>query len=302
VPPPEGGDPPVRNLILRRPRRNTVLATLVGVFVVLAAVDAVAVSLGKDTAARLVSLDAETTIGTWWASAQLMALAVLFAIVGVREEKEGRTAAVVALRLSAVVAVFLSVDETAGIHELLAKRFGRGPLPVIGDGFDTWFVIYSVVAVIVLVVSIPGILSLLRTDRIALAWLGVGAALLVLGGVVVDHLHHPATPTVWDVIFEESFEYIGVAVMIWAAYRMIEGLTLEAPDRADRLGSVQRGDAELVALGIGEDGPVEARDLVILHPRPAEFLDPRHERLRILMGEVEVEAVLDDLVLGNLLE
>jgi len=199
------------------------------VFVALAAIDAMAVSLGRDPAARIVSLDAETTIGTWWASAQLTALAVLLAILGLREARAGRRAAVLALRLAAAVALFVSIDETAGIHELLSRRFGRGPLPVIGDGFDTWLIVYSIVGVVVLGLSIPGIVSLLRTDRVDVSWIGLGAACLVVGGVVVDHVRHVRVPTVWDVIFEESFEYIGVAIMIWAAYRMCHQLTIEAP-------------------------------------------------------------------------
>ena len=33
----------------------------------------------------------------------------------------------------------------------------------------------------------------------------------------------------WDVVFEESFEFVGVAVMIWASYRMLAGMTISSP-------------------------------------------------------------------------
>jgi hypothetical protein len=32
----------------------------------------------------------------------------------------------------------------------------------------------------------------------------------------------------WDVVFEESFELVGVAGMIWAAYRMLSGMTISS--------------------------------------------------------------------------
>jgi hypothetical protein len=61
------------------------------------------------------------------------------------------------------------------------------------------------------------------------SWLGFGAVLVLFGGVFVEQVRRVVDPGVWDVVFEESFEFIGVAVMIWAAYRMLSTMMIASP-------------------------------------------------------------------------
>lgn len=225
----ENQSPSSPTIILRRPSSWTVLAVLIGIFVTLAALDVLAVALGKNTAASLLSLDAEVTIGTWWAGVQLVALAGLLFVLSLREADVGDEASVRALRLGVLVATYLSIDEVAGVHELLSVRLGREPIPLLGRDLDRWLVLYTVVALIVIILAAPGLVRLWRANRVDWSWLGLGAALVLLGGVIVDQVRRVIDPGVWDVIFEESFEFIGVAVMIWAAYRMLSTISISSP-------------------------------------------------------------------------
>lgn len=215
-------------ITLKRPPAIAVLVFCVGVFVVLATLDVIGVASGKDSA-RIVSLDAEVTIGTWWASAQLLALAGLLFLVGRREQHFGRSSGRLAVWLGCAVAVMLSIDETAGVHELIAGKFEERGIAFIGDGSDTWLFLYGLILLIALVFAVPGIISLWRTDRGDLVRLLIGAILLVIGGAVLGGVRVIHDPGVWDVVFEESFEFIGVAIMVWGAYRMLSSTRLEVP-------------------------------------------------------------------------
>jgi len=214
---------------MQRPRPRTVLVVLIGIFVTLAALDVLAVSFGKNTAASLLSLDSEVTIGTWWAGVQLVGLAGLLLVLSIKESSVGHPLSVRALRLGVLVALYLSIDEVAGIHELLSVRLGREPIPLLGRDLDRWLVLYTVVAVIVIVLASAGLVRLWRADRVNMSWLGFGAVLVLFGGVLVEQVRGVVEPGVWDVVFEESFEFVGVAVMIWASYRMLAGMTISSP-------------------------------------------------------------------------
>lgn len=214
---------------MQRPRPRTVLVVLIGTFVTLAVLDVLAVSFGKNTAASLLSLDAEVTIGTWLAGVQLFVLAGLLFVLSIKESSGGHPLSVRALRLGVLVALYLSIDEVAGIHELLSVRLGREPIPFLGRDLDRWLVLYTVVAVIVIVLAYPGLVRLWRTDRLDMSWLGFGGVLVLFGGVLVEQVRGGIDPGVWDVVFEESFEFVGVAVMIWATYRMLAGTAISSP-------------------------------------------------------------------------
>lgn len=61
-------------------------------------------------------------------------------------------------------------------------------------------------------------------------------------------------------------------------------------------------DAELIAFGICKNGPMETGYVVIGEPRTSELLDLGDQRFRVLVVEVEMQAILCGLVLGYLLE
>ncbi|GMQ97883.1 MAG: hypothetical protein BMS9Abin17_0386 [Acidimicrobiia bacterium] len=207
------------SMVLRRPSPRTVLAALSGVFGVLLVLDVLGQISGLESA-KIINLDGEITVGTWWASIQLALASVVLLFVARRDSLLGRRAAVRALLLGAAATMYFSIDETAGVHELLSKTLGDRNVPGFNNGSGVWLFLYTGSAILVLTLAIPGIASLLKTDMADAIRFAVGAGMLVFGGVIVE-ISGFYRETHIEVIIEETFEFLGVAVMIWAAYRML---------------------------------------------------------------------------------
>jgi len=196
-----------------------VLGVLAGVFGVLLVLDVFGQLSGLDSA-KIINLDGEITVGTWWASAQLALVSVVLVFVARRDSLLGRRASARALLLAAATTMYFSIDETAGIHELLSRTLGDKSFPSFNAGRGVWVFLYAGAAIVVIALALPGILSLLKTDRANSIRFAVGAAMLVFGGVIVEISGYYRESHI-EVIIEESFEFLGVAVMVWAAYRML---------------------------------------------------------------------------------
>jgi len=210
---------PGASLEFKRPTPRTVLGSLAGIFGVLLLLDVIGQLSGRQSAS-FVSLDSEMAIGTWWASTQLALVAVTLVLVARRESHLERRASTRALLLGAVVALYLSIDETASFHDLLAQvlddRFPHG----LGSVRGMWVIIYAIAAAIVLALAAPGIVSLVETDRADAIRFAVGLGMLMFGGVGIAIIGVLKDPYV-EAIVGETFEFLGVAVMLWAAYRML---------------------------------------------------------------------------------
>jgi len=196
-----------------------VLGVLGSVFGVLLVLDVLGQLSGLESA-KIINLDGEITVGTWWASVQLALASVALLFVARKDSLLGRRASVRALLLGAATTMYFSIDETAGIHELLTGTLSDKNVPGFNNGRGVWLFLYAGAAIVVLVFAVPGILSLLRTDRADSIRFAVGVGMLVFGGVIVEISGYYAESH-FEVIVEESFEFLGVAVMIWAAYRML---------------------------------------------------------------------------------
>lgn len=207
------------SMVIRRPSPKAVLGALAGVFGVLLVLDVFGQLSGRESA-RIIDLDGEIALGTWWASIQLALASVVLLFVARRDSLLERGASVRALLLAAAATMYFSIDETASIHDILSDILDGRNVPGLGDGGRGWIVLYAGAAIFVLALAVPGISSLFRTDRADSIRFAVGAAMLVFGGVIIDIAGYTSSSHL-DVITEESFEFLGVAVMVWAAYRML---------------------------------------------------------------------------------
>lgn len=207
-------------LTLRRPSSRMLLSVLVAVLIVLAMLDVVAWNSSVETGNRF-SLDAETALPTWWASVQLLLLALVFGLAALRERRSGRHAAARTLVIGAVIAAFFSLDETAAIHEGITKvLIDKNLLPSFTGGHGIWIFVYGFIAIIVLVVTLTGVSSLLRTDRTNTLLVALGAATFVFGGVALEVVGY-SIPSHTEVVVEEVLEFLGIAIMVWGTYRML---------------------------------------------------------------------------------
>jgi hypothetical protein len=176
---------------------------------------------------RLLDLNGEANLPTWFSSMQWAAAAGLLAFVFLRRH-ERRAAAVFATLGVSLLFLLLSVDEVAQIHEKLSigisGKLGAGQgrfkgmwLPALG---------LPVLAVLGLLAvqmksmfdAAPGSLRAFTTGLVVF---GVGAF-----GIepVLNLLNQRSGPSL--VLFEETLEMVGVTFLVWASFAVAasEGL------------------------------------------------------------------------------
>jgi len=215
-------------LVIRRPSPRALLGTLVVVLVVLVLLDLAAWASGRASLERF-SLDGEITVATWWASVQLLLLAVLFGFVGLSEARLGRGKAAWTLTVGAFVAVYFSIDETAAFHETItATLTARDTFPTFSGGIGAWTLAYTIAALGLLAVTFPGIRSLVSTHRTDTLLVALGGVIFVIGGLVVEMFSYLPTGH-GAVVVEEILEFFGIAVMVWATYRMLGNREIRLP-------------------------------------------------------------------------
>lgn len=214
--------------VIGRPSPRALLTFLVVITGGLILLDFAAWMSGRQVGERL-SLDGEITVATWWASAQLLLLAALFVVVALCESRLGRRKAAWTLNVGAFVAVYFSIDETAAFHETITTTFSaRGLLPTFAGGHGIWILVYAVVALVILAIAFPGILSLLSSHRTDTLLVALGGAVFVTGGVFVEAVGYVMESHV-EVVIEETLEFIGIAIMAWATYRMLGNREVRLP-------------------------------------------------------------------------
>jgi hypothetical protein len=194
-----------------------------------------------DPIVRLVHLDREGNLPTWFSTGQLILLGLSFFFISilVSGRRHGRWMVQIWL-ICGVGAFFLSADEAAGLHEalsfLLMKVFDGAPpdscLYALGD-FPSyyWLLVYGPVGVLVGVFLIRWFWRELGPAR-GMAILGL--CLFFLGAVVLDYLegrygdleHEPMALSLFGIahrldvfLVEEMMEMAGVTLLIAAMLR-----------------------------------------------------------------------------------
>ncbi|MCL1594353.1 MAG: hypothetical protein M3132_08390, partial [Actinomycetia bacterium] len=191
-----------------------------GIIVFLVVLDAVARMSGFGSFDRF-SLDFERSIANWWAAIQLALLAVTLTVAAVIEREAGRARAAWTLMVGALAALAFSIDEIATLHEELESLGNaRNVIPEALGGSSGWVFVYAVGALVIIGLTVPGIPNLLATHRTEALLIAFGATIFFLGGAVVEPLGS-SLPKYAEVVIEESSELIGVAIMVWATYRLI---------------------------------------------------------------------------------
>ena len=175
-------------------------------------------------------LDAESTVASWWSSAQLLLAAVTLGFVALRNAAVSPAA--LPLALLALLVLAMSADETAAVHEWVGKLLDS----MLGDRTETafhhsglWFAVigipFAVVVVLILrrlagfLVDVPGTgLRLLS-----------GFATLLAGAVVVEGVTNLLIPEGLGRLriehgpyvalsgLEEFLEMCGGSLLLWAS-------------------------------------------------------------------------------------
>lgn len=167
---------------------------------------------------RLINLDAEMTIASWYSSTLMTLAALLLVLSGVvaRTPSDGNRWHWWAL---ALIFIYMSLDETAQIHELAGIFLpGRENFPAIFH--FTWVVL---AAPLMLVVGLAFVPFLLRLPR-RIARLIVVSGSIYVGGAFVMELvagyivvaHGPKTAGYYaSVVAEEGLELAGLTMFVY---------------------------------------------------------------------------------------
>lgn len=194
-----------------RAAAQNVILVLLTVHAVIAAVN-LGPLIESYSVASLLDVNAEATFVVWLTSATLLAIAAGAAWIALGESSRR---ARIGWSLVAAGFVALSVDETAGIHELageLANRF-----------FEiTWLPSLYLWVVVVAPVAALGAFWLARWFTAELGWrslpgrLALGAIAVWVTVPVYEALDVPLGGNRWLVVAEETMEGIGCSLMLGA--------------------------------------------------------------------------------------
>lgn len=171
----------------------------------------------------------ESSIPTWWSSIQLLALSVLLALVARANSDRDRGYRRV-FWVGSAIAAFFSADEMAMLHErIIGALYPYDAIPRFTGNNGIWIFVYGVVGIVILSLIMPGLIRFVRTEKRASIRLFVGGGLFVLGGVGVEAVGYYVDPPLG--LVEETLEIVGVALMVWAIYGLLENTVVEFPTR-----------------------------------------------------------------------
>lgn len=211
-------------------------ALLVGVDVSLALVYLAESLLGSPswTLHLLVDLDAEGTLAAWYTSAQLLLAGTLFLLLAAspgeaRPQPLGEgVGAAGFLGLVGAALLFLSLDETASLHELMSLALRRfEALPRFTGDHGLWVPFLLVGGAGLLAATARSWRLLWRNARGGTLLMGAGLAAGLLGAVGLEVVSYevvrPAgahTAYVLEVAAEEALEMLGATLLLVGSLRV----------------------------------------------------------------------------------
>ena len=204
------------------PRRIALLLALVTAALVAAgsAVVYLKLVLGHDTVFGLVrkfDLDTELNVPTWFSVLLLLLAAAALGYIGVRAKHEGDRFAG-HWRGLAWIFLFMSLDETAGLHGLMTRPV-RQALHLGGALYYAWVVPAIIALAVFGVVYLKFVWNLPRPTRGLMILSGAVYVAGALGGELVEGAHQAAhgidLAFVWMTVAEEALEMSGVVLFIY---------------------------------------------------------------------------------------
>ncbi len=192
---------------------------------------------------RLVDLNGEGNLPTWYSASQLLLIAFLVGVLAV-VEREGSQGQFRVILTAGFAFVLLSLDEVAQIHE----RFGWASdylLPGhtrLGTAFwrtGIWMFLLGLVAIIAAVCFIRRARAYLTEYEGVLHKLILGAAILIGSATVPEALYNFPNERLWLevlVVVEETGEMIGETFLVWGCLVLVvsrlkdDGCRLELAD------------------------------------------------------------------------
>ena len=176
---------------------------------------------------RLINLDAEASLGSWFSASQLLWTGTAFALAACN--RSGYPVSATFLALCALAFFFLSADEAASIHEKITMIFrGVTYLPRFSGDHGVWIPIYLVAGALFVITTRRSWLLMWRDHREGSIIFLLGVALFVIGAVALEIVSYSGLRDVsnrnyylYQVFFEEAFELAGVTTLLVGSLRML---------------------------------------------------------------------------------
>jgi hypothetical protein len=186
----------------------------------------------------LFNLDAEQTIPTWYSSMQWFCTGALFGSFAIHAWQRRMRGALCITALALACVVF-SIDEIAEVHErlgfatdaLMSGGTRRGSA-LWSTGLWPFLIGIPVIAAIAIIVRGTRHIFLARAPR-ALVLLIVGFIVMFSGALAVElvsnfvNADRHSGAFLAQVVFEESLEMLGVTLIAWSAFALLEAYGLD---------------------------------------------------------------------------
>lgn len=174
---------------------------------------------------RLLNLNSEDSLSTWYSSTQLFCVFILSALFSYYKIKQNNKSLI--LFIFPIIFLLMSIDESVQIHEWLGSMsdilFSSGHRK--GTYFQKtgiWMFVIGLPFLALFLLFAHSLKQQISDKPSSLKKLVIGMLIMLTGALGFELLSNFTENTllVIEVVFEEGLEMIGVTVMLWAVYDM----------------------------------------------------------------------------------
>lgn len=172
---------------------------------------------------HLLDLDAEQTIGSWFSSCQLLLISVFLLVNNFREPSPNPTSCKF-LTLIGLGFMFLSLDESASIHESTSALLQHVTwMPRFKDEQGLWIPVYAVIGLSLIWLTRKSLFEIWLRHKKECTIFTYGFLTLLFGAVVLEIISYQylRAPNLYnwyliEVALEEGLEMLGASIMLYA--------------------------------------------------------------------------------------
>lgn len=205
---------------------NKFFTVLILIELCLAVIYIIGVSTGHPTI--FFDLDGEENLPTWFSTIQLFLISLVFFLCSLETRAKYLPSALF-LKVVGAGFIFLSVDETAQIHEKLTSILKHLEwMPRFKGDNGIWIFLYAFIGIVAYAITFREVVKSWKYYRRATLFIIIGFAISIFGGALLEavsyeFLRNGSTPILYtlEVATEETFEMFGITLMLYGALLLL---------------------------------------------------------------------------------